>query len=146
MKRGILIVTGLALLGLSGYAVHEASGGKKVDNRVFEIRTYYASPGKMTDLENRFRNHTNKLFEKHGMTIIGFWTPIQAKPTDKKANDHKLVYILAYPSLEAAQKSWDAFRKDADWIAAKNASEVNGPLVAKVESEFLKATDYSPIK
>ena len=143
MKRGILILAGLAILGLANHAV---SGGKKVDNRVFEMRTYYANPGKMKALEDRFRNHTNKLFEKHGMTIIGFWTPIQAKPTDKKPDDHKLVYILAYPSLEAAHKSWDGFRKDPDWIAAKNASEVNGVLVKNVVSEYLKPTDYSPIK
>jgi hypothetical protein len=145
MKRGILILAGLAMLGTSGQAVQNASGDKKVDNRVFEIRTYYANPGKMKALEERFRNHTNKLFEKHGMTIIGFWTPIKG-PSTKKPDENKLVYILAFPSVEAAEKGWDAFKNDPDWIAAKKASEVNGVLVARVESEFLKATDYSPIK
>jgi hypothetical protein len=142
MKRGILLLVGLVVLGTSGYAV---SGGKKVDNRVFEIRTYYANPGKMEALENRFRNHTNKLFEKHGMTIVGFWTPISG-PDGKKAAENKLVYILAYPSVEAAKKSWDSFKSDPDWVAAKKASEVDGVLVGKVDSEYLKATDYSPIK
>jgi hypothetical protein len=145
MKRGIMILACLCLLGVSRYVIHDARGGKQVEPRVFEMRTYYANPGKMKDLENRFRNHTNKLFEKHGMSIIGFWTPIVG-PDGKKADDHKLVYILAYPSVEAAKKSWDGFRNDPDWIAAKNASEVNGVLVKKVDSEFLKATDYSPIK
>jgi hypothetical protein len=118
-----------------------AEGGKKVDTRVFEMRTYYANPGKMQALHERFRKHTNKLFEKHGMTLIGFWSPI-----DEKEAEVKMVYILAYPSKEAAAKSWKAFGSDPDWKKAKAASEVDGVLVAKVESVYLNPTDYSPIK
>lgn len=141
MKRTMSIIIGLALAGLASYATHEARGGKKVAERVFEMRTYYAHPGKMKALHERFRNHTNKLFEKHGMTLIGYWSPIDEQQAEKM-----MVYILAYPSHAAAKKSWDDFRKDPDWIAAKKASEVNGELVAKVESVFLNPTDYSPIK
>jgi hypothetical protein len=140
MRRGICVI-GLVLLGLSGYAAHEARGGKKVETRVFEMRTYYAHPGKMTALHSRFRDHTNKLFVKHGMTLIGYWSPIDPGEAEKK-----MVYILAYPSQEAAKKSWDAFRKDPVWIAARKESERDGELVAKVESVFLNPTDYSPIK
>jgi hypothetical protein len=82
-----------------------------------------------------------KLFEKHGMTLIGFWNP-----SDPKEAEQKLIYILAFPSREAAAKSWEAFRNDPDWKAAREASEKNGKLVDKVESVFLNPTDYSLLK
>ena len=87
------------------------------DTRVFEMRTYYANPGKMKALHARFRDHTCKLFEKHGMTLIGFWSPI-----DKEKSEEVMVYILAYPSKEAADKAWKAFREDPDWLKAEDRS------------------------
>jgi NIPSNAP len=143
MKRRLtlVIIAGLAYVGLAGTAERQAHGGKKVDTRVFELRTYYAHPGKMEALHARFRDHTNKLFVKHGMTLIGYWNPI-----DPKQAEQKLIYILAYPSKEAADKSWAGFRSDPDWKAAQTKSEEKGPLVAKVESVFMSPTDYSPIK
>ena len=114
---------------------------KSADARVFELRTYYAQPGKMKALHARFRDHTCKLFEKHGMTLIGFWSPI-----DKDKSEEVLVYILAYPSKEAADKAWKAFRDDPDWLKAKAESEKDGPLVKKVESVYLNPTDYSKLK
>ena len=122
-------------------AAQVVEGGKKVETRVFEMRTYYAHPGKMAALHARFRDHTNKLFVKHGMTLIGYWSPIDAKEAEEK-----MVYILAYPSKKAADKSWNDFRTDPEWIIAKNASEKDGVLVKKVDSVFLNPTDYSPIK
>jgi NIPSNAP len=113
----------------------------KVENRVFELRTYHAAPGKMKDLNARFRDHTCKLFEKHGMTIVGFWNPADPAEAEKK-----LVYILAFPSKDAADKAWKAFRDDPDWATVRDASEKNGKLVDKVESVWLNATDYLPIK
>lgn len=107
------------------------------DSRCFEMRTYYAAPGKLDDLNARFRNHTLKLFEKHGMVNVGYWVPLDN-------TENKLIYLLAYPSREAREKSWKAFGADPDWRAAAKASEANGRLVAKVESVFLNATDYSP--
>jgi len=133
------LVLGLGVLGLTAHLLGEEK--KKVDTRVFELRTYYAAPGKMQALHARFRDHTCKLFRKHGMTIIGFWSPI-----DGKEAEEKLVYILAYPSKEAADKSWAAFRDDPDWKSAKEASEKDGTLVTKVDSVYLNPTDYSPIK
>ena len=112
------------------------------DTRCYEMRTYHAAPGKFDDMLARFRNHTVKLFAKHGMVNLGYWVPMDEK--DGSAN--RLVYILAYPSRAAREKSWEAFLADPDWIAAKTASEVNGTLVDKVESVFLTATDYSPIR
>ncbi len=107
------------------------------DTRCFEMRVYYAAPGKLDDLHKRFREHTCQLFEKHGITNIGYWTPIENP-------DSKLVYVLAYPSREARETSWKEFMADPDWKAAQKASEANGKLVNKVESTFLQATDFSP--
>lgn len=118
----------------------------KEDERVFELRVYTASPGNLDRLNARFRDHTYKLFQKHGMTNVGYWTPMK----DQKGADDTLLYILAHKSVDAAKASSDAFRKDADWLAAKKASEekAGGSLTAKdgVRSTFMKATDYSPIK
>src|SRR5712671_1778015 len=78
--------------------------------RMFEIRTYTTEPGKLPDLLKRFRDHTTKLFEKHGMTNIGYWVP-----TDEPRSKNTLIYILAHASRDAAKKSWDAFKSDPDW-------------------------------
>jgi hypothetical protein len=136
-----LLLAGLTAAGIASHAAQADKGDTKVNTRVFEMRTYYAAPGKMKALHDRFRNHTNKLFEKHGMTLIGFWSPLDAKQADEK-----MVYILAYPSKEAADKSWKAFREDPAWLKAKNDSEKDGKLVDKVESLFMNPTDYSQIK
>lgn len=112
------------------------------DSRCYELRTYYALPGKLEDLHARFRNHTVKFFKKHGMEIVGFWGP-----ADKEAgSENKLVYLLAYPSREAREQAWRTFRADPDWQAAQKKSEENGKLVEKLESTILMATDYSPVK
>jgi len=136
-----VLILGLGLVGLAIRAADDKKGDKKVDTRVFEMRTYYAAPGKMDALHARFRDHTCKLFIKHGMTLIGFWSPI-----DPKEAQQKMVYVLAFPSKEAAEKSWKAFQNDPDWKAAKAASEKDGKLVDNVESVFLNPTDYSPVK
>ena len=109
--------------------------------RVFELRTYHTEEGKLPDLQARFRNHTTKIFAKHGMTNIGYWVP-QDEPTSKNT----LIYMLAYPNREAAKKSWEAFRNDPEWKKVREASEANGKIVNKVESVFMDATDYSKIK
>jgi hypothetical protein len=111
-------------------------------SRTFELRTYYAAPGKLEELHARFRNHTIALFKKHGMTIVGFWAP--TSPADAAANT--LVYVLAYPNDDAREAAWKAFGSDPEWIAARDASERNGKIVTKVDSVMLKATDYSELK
>jgi len=107
------------------------------DNRVYEMRVYYAAPGKLDALNARFRDHTAKLFPKHGITNVGYFMPIDNK-------DNALIYFLSYPSKEAREASWKAFAADPDWKKARAESEANGKLLAKVESKFLKPTDYSP--
>jgi len=107
------------------------------DGPVYELRTYYAAPGKLDDLNARFRDHTMKIFEKHGMTNIGYWMPLDNA-------DRRLIYMLSFPSREAAKKAWSEFGADPEWKAVAKASEANGKLVSKVVSIFLKSTDYSP--
>ncbi|HVA49541.1 MAG TPA: NIPSNAP family protein [Pirellulales bacterium] len=109
----------------------------ETDPRVFEMRTYWAAPGKLDALHARFRDHTTKIFEKHGMTNVGYWVPLENP-------DNKLIYFLAYTSREAGEQAWKAFVADPEWQRAQRESEVNGKLVEKVESRFLRATDYSP--
>ena len=131
-------------VGMASVMAQTVPNSVAKDSRVFEMRTYYAAPGKLEDLQARFRDHTVKLFEKHGMTNVGYWVPVDEKTGQPSGNT--LVYILAYPSLEARTKSWDGFRADPAWNAARNESEKNGKLLEKIESVFLKATDYSVMK
>jgi hypothetical protein len=109
------------------------------DTRVYELRTYYTVEGRLPALLARFRDHTTKLFEKHGMTNVGYWVPQNSKP-------ERLIYILSFPSMEAAKKSWAAFRSDADWLKAKNASEASGKIVDRVESVYMDPADFSKLK
>ncbi len=108
--------------------------------RCFELRTYTAAPGKLEDLHNRFRKHTLRLFEKHGMENLGYWVPMdkEGKP------ENKLIFLLAYPSREAREKSWAAFQSDPEWKEAAKKSEENGRLVVNAKNPYLEATDYSP--
>ena len=117
-------------------------GERVADQRVFEMRTYYTHPGRLDALNKRFREHTCALFKKHGIELIGFWTPQDEK--DGKADT--LVYLLAYPSRDAAKESWKGFGADPEWKAAREASEKDGPIVKKVVSVYLDPTDYSAIK
>lgn len=110
-------------------------------DRVFEIRTYTTNEGKLEALQKRFREHTTKLFEKHAMTNIGYWVP-----QDAPRSQNTLIYILAYPSREAAKKSWAAFNSDPEWQKVKTVSEANGKIVNHVDSVFVNPADYSPIK
>lgn len=107
------------------------------DDRCYEMRVYYAAEGKLDDLHARFRDHTVKYFEKHGMTNIGYWTPIENPKSE-------IVYVLAYPSREARESSWKAFAADPGWVKAKADSEKNGKLVEKADITFLNAVDFSP--
>ena len=109
--------------------------------KVFELRTYTAPEGKLADLHKRFRDHTLRIFQKHGMTNV-----IYLAPTDAPLSQNTLVYLLSHNSREAATKSWEAFRNDPEWKKVASESQVNGPIVTKVDSIFLTATDYSPMK
>jgi hypothetical protein len=107
---------------------------------VFELRVYHASEGKMDALLARFRDHTTKLFARHGITSVAYWTPVDDGPLQGKT----LYYVLKYPSREEARVRWKAFQDDPEWVKVRAASEANGKLTEKTESTFLELTDFSP--
>lgn len=141
-----LIVTGL-LLGATllhdyGFsrparAESESSETAAESQMIYELRTYTTVPGRLPALHARFQNHTMALFEKHGMKNVIYWTPSDKPDT--------LVYVLAHASEEAARRSFAAFREDPEWKKARDESERDGPIVQKVDSQFLVPTPYSPI-
>jgi hypothetical protein len=109
--------------------------------KVFELRTYTAPPDKLADLHKRFRDHTLRIFQKHGMTNV-----VYMSPTDAPLSQNTLIYLLSHQSREAAKKSWAEFGADPEWKKVASESQVNGRILEKVESVFLTATDYSPMK
>jgi hypothetical protein len=143
MKSGyaLLFAAVLLLAGLQSVVMAADEPPATSGQRIFELREYTTAPGRLDALHARFRDHTNAMFKKHGMEIIGFWTPAEG-PKSKNT----LIYILAYPSHEARDKSWKEFEADPEWQKAKADSEKDGKIVIHVESTFMTPTDYSPIK
>jgi hypothetical protein len=131
----IRIVLASFFVSLLGMAVAAAAEN---DPRLYEMRVYWAAPGKLDALHARFRDHTTKLFEKHGMTNVGYFVPLGDNP------ERKLVYVLSYPDQKARDASWAAFVNDPEWKEAYAASEKDGKLVEKATETFLNTTDYSP--
>lgn len=140
--KTLLSVCLLSAAAVVGYGVMKTTSAEAAaKTRVFELRTYTCNEGKLDALNTRFRDHTMKIFKKHGMTNIGYWVP-----QDGPQHSNTLIYIIAHESREAAKKSWDDFRTDPEWQKAQKESEVNGKLTTKVESVFMDPTDYSPLK
>lgn len=141
MKRALsatlIFATGLFV----GASMKPESIARAQGNRVFELRTYTTPEGKLDALKSRFRDNTIRIFNRHNMTSIGYWTP-----EDAPLSQNTLIYILAHPSREEAKKNWDAFRSDPEWVKVKAASEADGPLTTKVVSVFVDPTDFSQIK
>jgi len=134
----LLLVAGL-VLGAGLQWVRAADAPQAA--RVFEIRTYYTFPGRLDALHKRFREHTLKMFEKHGMTNVAYWTP-----QDSPGRDNTLVYVISHASRDAAKKNWAAFSADPEWQKISAESQKDGKIVEKVDSVFVDATDYSPLK
>lgn len=120
-------------------ALHDKGGAVITATTVYELRVYSAAAGKLPELLTRFREHTVKLFEKHGMKNVAYWTPV-----DEPGKSGTLIYILQHASREAATASWKAFQDDPEWKSVKEKSEVNGKLVDKVDSTYMALTDFSP--
>jgi hypothetical protein len=139
--------TGAALVAAfaAGFFARDAAYPGEVahaqEARVFELRTYTAPDGKLENLHARFRNHTTRLFQQHGMTNVAYFRPL-----DAPLSQNTLVYLLAYPNREAAKASWDKFRNDPEWKKVASETQANGPIVANVQSVFMTPTDYSPMK
>ena len=130
-----LIVFGF-VLGQWSSSLQAQGGGK-----VFELRTYTAPEGKLPNLQARFRDHTMRIFNKHGMKSVGYWVP-----QDGAEHSNTLIYIISHDSREQAKKNWADFQADPEWKKVSAESQVDGPIVSKVVSVFMDATDYSPIK
>jgi hypothetical protein len=140
------MLAALVLVGLvfAAPVAAQAPPSTAAGAKVYELRTYYAAPGKLEALHARFRNHTVEIFKKHGMGVVAFWVPVDQ--ATGAATGNTLVYILSYPTLDARKQAWDDFGKDPEWVAVKTESEKDGKLVDKVDSVFLAPTDYSPMK
>ena len=107
-------------------------------NAVYELRVYHTYEGKLDDLLRRFREHTTKLFEKHGIKNVAYWTPM-----DEPLKGKTLIYVLKHPSREVAAANWKAFQDDPEWKSVRDKSEENGKIVEKVDSTYMTLTDFS---
>jgi hypothetical protein len=108
---------------------------------LYELRIYECAPGRLTALHNRFRNHTNNLFKRHGINVLGYWT-------DKYGESNKLTYIIVWQSEAERDQRWGAFMQDPEWQAARAASELpenGGPIVSRVINYLMAPTDYSAL-
>ena len=129
----------LPLLSAALLAASQRSDAKNGATTIYELRVYHAAPGKLGELLARFRDHTTKLFEKHGMKNVAYWTPV-----DEPERGNMLVYILQHPSRDAATANWKSFQDDPEWKHVKEESEANGKLTEKIDSTFMSLTDFSP--
>ncbi len=109
-------------------------------DRLYELRIYTTHPDRLKNLHARFRDHTDKLFARHGLRSVGYWQPLEGPGAD-----NVLIYVLETPGEAQAQAAWKAFSQDAEWQAARQASEADGPILSeRPESVYMRPTDYSP--
>jgi hypothetical protein len=138
----IVFATTVFVAGVfAGSAFQSWSVARAQSQRVFEVRTYTAPEGKLQDLHKRFRDHTLRIFKKHGMESV-----IYLAPQDAPLKDSTLIYVISHANREQAKKNWADFGADEEWKKVSAESQVNGRIVSKVDSVFADATDYSPMK
>lgn len=130
----------LALVGM-GLGAGLLVSASAQDRKVYELRTYTATPGNLDRLHARFRDHTTRIFRKHGMEVVGYWTP-----TDGEKAEDTLIYILEHASRDQADASWRAFIQDPEWGEVAAASNADGQILGGIERAFMVATDYSPMR
>ena len=139
----LLKMVGISLFSLSiglGAGILVTTSAQDM-GKVFELRIYTATPGNLDNLHARFRDHTTRIFGNHGMKVVGYWTP-----TSEEESENTLVYMLEHASQDAADASWRAFGQDPEWARVAEASNANGQILGGIESRYMKATDYSPMK
>lgn len=149
-RRIVLAGAMVALFG-AGYAlgrmnpVPEAEASPlaalQAADRVFELRTYTAPEGKLDDLLTRFRDHTVRIFDRHGMSSVGYWLP-----QDTTLRSNTLVYLLVHPSRTAADQAWRDFAADPEWQRVSEESQRDGRIVTQVVRQYLDPTDFSPMR
>ena|SRR5258708_31908900 len=138
----VVLATTVFVAGVfAGSAFQSWSVARAQGQRVYEVRTYTAPEGKLQDLHKRFRDHTLRIFKKHGMESV-----IYLAPQDAPLKDNTLIYIVSHANREQAKKNWAEFGADEEWKKVSAESQVNGRIVSKVDSVFADATDYSPMK
>ncbi len=140
MNRRKLLQTlpAAGLLPATLATANAASANELPASTIYELRVYHCYEGKLPDLLKRFREHTTKIFERHGLKNIAYWVPL-----DDPAKSNTLIYILAHSSREAAAANWKAFQADPEWIEVRDKSEANGKIVEKVDSTYMAKTDFS---
>ena len=136
-KRTLPLVA-LAMLVSCIFFTSTSTAQSSSSGKIYELRTYTATPGNLDKILTRFRDHTMRIFEKHGMTNIGYWVPVDEEDT--------LIYLLAHDSQEAANRSWQEFSADPEWQKVNEESNANGPILQSVVRKYLSATDFSPIQ
>lgn len=139
--KNALFTLAVATVAAAAGWMARATSVEAASPAVYELRTYHCEPGKLPNLLARFRNHTTKLFEKHGMKNVGYWVP-----ADGEAHENTLIYVLAHKDRDAAKKSWDGFRNDPEWVKVRTESEASGKIVSKVESVYMDPTDFSKLQ
>ena len=137
MKAWLFLVVGLLL----GAGFQQLRAADSPPGRVFEIRTYHTLPGRLDALNKRFREHTLRKFEEHGMTNVAYWTF-----QDSPAKENTLIYVISHASREQAKKNWAGFVADPEWKKIADDSQRDGKIIDHIESVFVDATDYSPLK
>ena len=138
----ILKITGISLLSLiAGLGTGIFLTTSAQSEKVFELRIYKATPGNLDNLHARFRNHTTRIFRKHGMEVVGYWSP-----TSEEERGDTLVYMLEHADQETATASWQAFIEDPEWAEVAAASNANGQILGGIEAKYMVATDYSPMQ
>jgi hypothetical protein len=141
MTKYATVIGAAVVAFVAGLSVDRAAVSAQAKNRVFELRIYTAPEGRLQPLLARFRDHSVALLRKHGMPTVGFWVA-----TDAPQSANTLVYILAHPNREEADKSWKVFNDDPEWKTVVEESQRDGRLVTKVDRMFMSPTDFSPIK
>ena len=145
MTKNIRFIGVAVVVFIAGFAagqlVDATATVSAAANPVFELRTYTTPDGKLPNLMARFRDHTMRIFEKHGMTNVGYWVP-----QDSPGSDDTLIYILSHESREAAEQSWSDFGADPEWDRVAEESQVNGRILTRVARVFMDSTDFSPMK
>ncbi len=137
----LLGIVGVVVAVISVSSIAPAADAPQKKDRVFELRTYITNAGKLPDLHKRFREHTCRIFQRHGIEMIGFWVPLE-----KPDCENTLTYLVTFPSVEAQKKAWKEFGADPEWKKVFAESHKNGIIVKEVHSTTMTPTDYSGLR
>ncbi len=98
---------------------------------LYELRVYEIAPGRMPAIIDRFHDITLDYFKKHGIKAVTFLEPVVG-------TSNQLVYLLQWNSLAERERCWDAFATDPGWVAARNETEKDGPIVLRLTNTIFR--------